>query len=208
MYDYMLQSFKGHTDQILHRSSGIFPSNDFYDFIRRRFPEPEHDQRRKRLLVIPAGDRGCNSIPRPSQAGHLAAQLDDDLLRRFQPQSLDIFEKDGVFGSDDPLQLPRRIGRENHPGGIAAYAGDTYQVAEQFPFGLRREAVKQLGVFPNHVMNEQFHSVGVLDFGICLQRYLKKVPHSADIQHGMGGSEFGNGTGEIFVHEFLILNVA
>ena len=57
-------------------------------------------------------------------------------------------------------------------------------------------------------MNEQFHSVGVLDFGICLQRYLKKVPHSADIQHGMGGSEFGNGTGEIFVHEFLILNVA
>jgi hypothetical protein len=24
----------------------------------------------------------------------------------------------------------------------------------------------------------------------------------------MGGSEFGNGTGEIFVHEFLILNVA
>ena len=155
-----------------------------------------------------AGDRGCNSIPRQSQAGHLAAQLDDDLLRRFQPQSLDIFEKDGVFGSDDPLQLPRRIGRENHPGGIAAYAGDTYQVAEQFPFGLRREAVKQLGVFPNHVMNEQFHSVGVLDFGICLQRYLKKVPHSADIQHGMGGSEFGNGTGEIFVHEFLILNVA
>lgn len=102
MYDYMLQSFKGHTDQILHRSSGIFPSNDFYDFIRRRFPEPEHDQRRKRLLVIPAGDRGCNSIPRQSQAGHLAAQLDDDLLRRFQPQSLDIFEKDGVFGSDDP----------------------------------------------------------------------------------------------------------
>lgn len=113
MYDYMLQSFKGHTDQILHRSSGIFPSNDFYDFIRRRFPEPEHDQRRKRLLVIPAGDRGCNSIPRQSQAGHLAAQLDDDLLRRFQPQSLDIFEKDGVFGSDDPLQLPRRIGRES-----------------------------------------------------------------------------------------------
>ena len=46
MYDYMLQSFKGHTDQILHRSSGIFPSNDFYDFIRRRFPEPEHNQRR------------------------------------------------------------------------------------------------------------------------------------------------------------------
>ena len=53
----MLQSFKGHTDQILHRSSGIFPSNDFYDFIRRRFPEPEHDQRRKRLLVIPASPR-------------------------------------------------------------------------------------------------------------------------------------------------------
>ena len=52
MYDYMLQSFKGHTDQILHRSSGIFPSNDFYDFIRRRFPEPEHDQRRKRLERI------------------------------------------------------------------------------------------------------------------------------------------------------------
>ena len=63
MYDYMLQSFKGHTDQILHRSSGIFPSNDFYDFIRRRFPEPEHDQRRKRLLVIPAGDGGRYSIP-------------------------------------------------------------------------------------------------------------------------------------------------
>ena len=207
MYDYMLQSFKGHTDQILHRSSGIFPSNDFYDFIRRRFPEPEHDQRRKRLVEAPA-----RPGLRPSVVGarrhELAAQLDDDLLRRFQPQSLDIFEKDGVFGSDDPLQLPRRIGRENHPGGIAAYAGDTYQVAEQFPFGLRREAVKQLGVFPNHVMNEQFHSVGVLDFGICLQRYLKKVPHSADIQHGMGGSEFGNGTGEIFVHEFLILNVA
>ena len=115
MYDYMLQSFKGHTDQILHRSSGIFPSNDFYDFIRRRFPEPEHDQRRKRLLVIPAGDRGCNSIPRQSQAGHLAAQLDDDLLRRFQPQSLDIFEKDGVFGSDDPLRSRKATGRLPEP---------------------------------------------------------------------------------------------
>ena len=101
----MLQSFKGHTDQILHRSSGIFPSNDFYDFIRRRFPEPEHDQRRKRLLVIPAGDRGCNSIPRQSQAGHLAAQLDDDLLRRFQPAAFHVLEQDGVFRGDDLLQV-------------------------------------------------------------------------------------------------------
>lgn len=199
--------FQRHSDQLLDRSRGRFAQNAPQNLLGRGAGEAQHGQRRKGLVEAPARP-GLGPSVVGARRHELAAQLDDDLLRRFQPQSLDIFEKDGVFGSDDPLQLPRRIGRENHPGGIAAYAGDTYQVAEQFPFGLRREAVKQLGVFPNHVMNEQFHSVGVLDFGICLQRYLKKVPHSADIQHGMGGSEFGNGTGEIFVHEFLILNVA
>ena len=42
-------------------------------------------------------------------------------------------------------------------------------MAEQFPLGLRREAVKQLGIFPNYVMNKQFHTVGMLDFGVRLQ---------------------------------------
>ena len=88
MYDYMLQSFKGHTDQILHRSSGIFPSNDFYDFIRRRFPEPEHDQRRKRLLVIPAGDRGCNSIPRQSRPAILPLNSTMIFCAVFSPNPL------------------------------------------------------------------------------------------------------------------------
>lgn len=101
---------------------------------------------------LPAAGRAASASPSPVS---LPLSSTDDFLGGFQPQPLDVFQQHGVARSDDALQFARRIGRKDHPGGIAADARHADQMAEEFALGFGRETVEQLRVLAHDVMDVQ-----------------------------------------------------
>ena len=196
--------FQRHSDQLLDRSRGRFAQNAPQNLLGRGAGEAQHGQRRKGLVEAPA-----RPGLRPSVVGarrhELAAQLDDDLLRRLEAQPLDVFQQHGVARRDDSLQLARRISRKDHTRRVAAHARNADQQAEQLALGFGREAVEQLRILAHDVMDVEPGLGLVFDRGVGFERNMEVVAHPADVDNCVSGSHFGDCALDVFVHVFQIL---
>ena len=199
------EPFEGHAHHLLDRCRGRFAHHGPHGLLGHPARKAQHDQCLQRLIDNPSvGSRRLWAVVVETQRHELAAQLDDDLLRRLEPQSLDILQQDGVPRRDDPLQFARRVGRQDHPRRIAPHARNADQQPEQLTLDLRRETVEQLRILAHDIMNKKLRLCGMLDGRVGFERNVQVVAHSAHVDHGIGRSNLGYRSLNIFVHDRLL----